>query len=132
MLNENILLNGIKNFLTFINDNWTTIIVIVSLIATLVKKIQSYLLKSDSEKIEIAKAQIKQAMLKLISDAEVDYENWNQAGSVKRSQVIQKIYKEYPAMSKIADQSAVVSWIDETINESLKELRKIVAQNKTE
>lgn len=126
------MLNGIQNFLQFINDNWTTIIVCISLAFAIYKKVKDYLSKSDDEKIEIAKVHIQQAMLKLITDAEVDYESWNQAGSIKRSQVIQKIFADYPILSKVADQDALIQWIDDTINESLKTLRKIVAENQDE
>lgn len=67
--------------------------------------------------------------MKLISDAEVDYEDWNKAGSIKRAQVIQKIFTDYPVLSKVANQEELIKWIDTMIDESLKELRKIVAQN---
>lgn len=126
------MIDGIKNFLMFLNDNWTSIAVILGLIAGLYQKVRTYLKQSDAQKIEAAKAQIRAAMLKLISDAEVDYESWNQAGSVKRSQVIQRIFQDYPILSRAVDQEDVIAWIDEQINASLKELRKIVAKNKTE
>lgn len=126
------MLDGIKNFLMFLNDNWTSIAVILGLAAGVLQKVKTYLKQSNDQKIETAKAQIRAAMLKLISDAEVDYESWNQAGSVKRSQVIQRIFQDYPILSKAVDQEAVIAWIDEQINASLKELRKIVAKNKTE
>ena len=45
------MLHGIQNFLQLINDNWTTIIVIIGLLIGLFKKIQGYLSKSDEEKI---------------------------------------------------------------------------------
>lgn len=122
-------LDGIKNFLTFINNNWTTITVIISLLITLYKKIMAYMKQSQEKKIEIAKTQLSQTILKFITDAEVDYENWNKAGSVKRSQVIKQIYTEYPILSKVVDQEALIAWIDELINNALKELRKIVAEN---
>lgn len=124
------MLNGIKNFLSFVNDNWTTIVVIISLIVALVRKIKAYVEQSDDKKIAIAKAQIKEAILKLITDAEVDYEDWNKAGSIKRSQVIQMIFREYPILSKIVDQEALIAWIDDQIDNALKELRKVVAENK--
>lgn len=123
------ILDGIKNFLTFINNNWTTITVIISLLFTLYKKIMAYMKQSQEKKIEIAKTQLSQTILKFITDAEVDYENWNKAGSVKRSQVIQRIYTEYPILSKVVDQEALIAWIDDLINNALKELRKIVAEN---
>lgn len=126
------MLDGIKNFLLFLNDNWTSIAVILGLIAGLYQKIKIYIKQSDAQKIEAAKVRISAVVLKLISDAEVDYESWNQAGSIKRSQVIQRIFQDYPILSKAVDQEAVIAWIDDQINGSLKELRKIVAQNKAE
>ena len=126
------MLDGIKNFLLFLNDNWTSIAVILGLIAGLYQKVKTYIKQSDAQKIEAAKVRISAVVLKLISDAEVDYESWNQAGSIKRSQVIQRIFQDYPILSKAVDQEAVIAWIDDQINGSLKELRKIVAQNKAE
>ena len=123
------MLNGIQNFLQFINDNWISIIIIISLIIAIIQKIKRYFSKSNDEKISTAKSQIKEVILKLITDAEIDYENWNKAGSIKRSQVIQKIFEKYPILTKISNQTEIIEWIDETINISLKELRKIVAEN---
>lgn len=116
----------------FINDNWTAIIVIASLIFALYQKIKGLFKKDKDVRFDVAKAQIKETMLKLITDAEMDYNEMAKAGSVKRSQVIRKIFEEYPILSKVTDQEAVVKFIDETINESLKTLRKIVAENKVE
>lgn len=126
------MLNGIQNFLQFVNNNWTTIVIIISLLVALYTKIKSFASKSTEEKIEVAKKQIREICLKLITDAEIDYENWNKAGSIKRAQVIQKIFAEYPVLARVTDQEALVAWIDETINESLKELRKIVIENTQE
>lgn len=123
------MLDGIKNFLQFINDNWTSVIIIISLIIAIVQKIKSYLSKSNDEKIALAKSQIKEVILKLISDAEVDYEDWNKAGSIKRAQVIQKIFTDYPVLSKVTNQEELIKWIDSMIDESLKVFRKIVVQN---
>ena len=123
-------LTGLQNFLNIINDNWTTILVCAGLIVGIVKKTQDYLSKSDDEKIEIAKAQIKQVFLKKISDAEVDYEEWNKAGSIKRSQVITEIYKEYPILSKVVDQTELTKYIDDAIDDALVELRKVIDSNK--
>lgn len=78
-------MKGLQHFLEFINENWTTIAVCIGLIIGFITKVKNFLEKSDEEKIEIAKKQIRETMLKMISDAEVDYENWNKAGSIKRA-----------------------------------------------
>ena len=125
-------LNGLQNFLQLINDNWTTIIVIIGLALAIFKKAKSYFSKSDDEKIAIAKKQITETMLKMITDAEVDYEDWNKAGSIKRSQVIKEIFKEYPVLSKVTNQEEIIQFIDDAIDNSLKELRKTIEENKAE
>ena len=88
------MLNGIKNFLQIINDNWTLITVIIGLAIGVYQKIKAYAQKSDAEKIAIAKKQIRETMLKMVSDAECDYDEWNKSGKIKRSQVIKKISTE--------------------------------------
>ena len=123
------ILNGVRNFLSFINDNWTSIMVIIGLAIAVGKQVKDYFGKSTDEKIEIAKSQIKETILKMVTEAELDYEEWNKAGSIKRSQVIAHIYADYPILSKVVDQSALIAWIDETIDDSLGTLRDIVSNN---
>lgn len=123
------ILNGIKNFLSLINDNWTTILVIIGLLLALWKKIESYSKLSTDKKIEIAKKQISENILKLITQAEKDYAEWEKAGSIKRSEVISEIYKEYPILAKIVNQEELVKWIDEQIDNALPTLRDIIKQN---
>lgn len=120
-------MDGIQNFLSLINDNWTSVMVVIGLILAIYKKAKVYFSKSNDEKIAIAKAQIRERMLKMITDAEIDFEEWNQAGSIKRSQVIGEIFEKYPILSKSINQQKVISWIDEEIDNSLKTLRKVVA-----
>lgn len=124
-----IILNGLKNFLETVNDNWTTILVIIGLIIAIIKKIKNYVTKSDEEKIVIAKEQITQSILKLISEAEKDYSDWTKAGTIKRSQVIDTIYTKYPILSKVTDQESLINFIDEAIDNSLSTLRVLVQQN---
>lgn len=125
-----IILDGIKNFLEFVNSNWTSIAVVIGLAIAVTKKVVAYFSKSDEEKIEIAKNQIRETMLKLITDAEQDYEEWKLAGSIKRAQVIDEIFANYPILSKVTDQKELIAWIDDAIDDSLVTLRKIVEENK--
>lgn len=118
-------LYGIQNFLQFVNDNWTTVTIIIALIISIGKKAKDFFNKSDEEKIAIAKKQIEETMLKLITDAEVDYREWVKAGDIKRSQVITKIFEMYPILSKVTNQEEVVDWLDDIIDDSLKTMRYI-------
>ena len=128
-LDEVNIMDGIKNFLQLINENWTTICVILGLIIGIVQRVRVWIAQSDDEKIEYAKKQISETMLKFITTAELDFSDWKQAGEIKRAQVIKQIYADYPILEKVADQSVVIAWIDKEIDESLKTLRKIVKEN---
>lgn len=124
-------MEGLQKFLQLLNDNWTSILVCIGLVIGIVKKTQDYMSKSQDEKIEIAKKQIQTTILKMISDAEVDWREWSKAGSIKRAQVIKQIYEEYPILSKVVDQKALTEWIDEQIDSALDTLREIVKTNAT-
>ncbi len=124
-------MEGLQKFLQLLNDNWTSILVCIGLVIGIVKKTQDYMSKSQDEKIEIAKKQIQTTILKMISDAEVDWQEWSKAGSIKRAQVIKQIYEEYPILSKVVDQKALIEWIDEQIDSALDTLREIVKTNTT-
>lgn len=124
-------MEGLQKFLQLLNDNWTSILVCIGLVIGIVKKTQDYMSKSQDEKIEIAKKQIQTTILKMISDAEVDWQEWSKAGSIKRAQVIKQIYEEYPILSKVVDQKALTEWIDEQIDSALNTLREIVKTNAT-
>ena len=125
-------MKGLQNFLEFLNENYVSILVCLGLIIGLVKKVKDFLGKSDEEKIAIAKKQIHEAMLRMITSAEIDFEQWNKSGEIKRSQVIAEIYAKYPILSRAINQEELVAWMDEEINNSLKTLREIVKENKIE
>lgn len=122
-------MNGLQNFLQLLHDNWTTILVCAGLIVGIVQKTRSYFSKNNDEKIALAKEQLSQTILKMISDAEIDWKEWSSAGSIKRSQVIKQIYEEYPILSKVLEQDELVKWIDEQIDSALDTLRDVIKKN---
>ena len=126
------ILTGIKNFLEFVNNNWTMIASIITLGFVIAKKAKSYFSLSIDEQVKIAKEQIREIMLRLVTEAECDYYEWAKAGSIKRSQVIDEIFAMYPILSEITNQKEVIGWIDEMIDEALKEMRDIFEENKSE
>ena len=123
-------LHGIQNFLQYVNNNWTAIVVVIGLIIAIAKKVIGFLNRSDEEKIYIAKKQIQETMLKLVTDAEIDYLEWVSAGAVKRSQVIEKIFTMYPILSKVIDHDSLFEWIDELIDNALDIMREVFEKQK--
>lgn len=126
------MIDGLKNFLTLINDNWTTILVIVGLIIGIYQKIKKFLKDTDEAKIEFAKQQISNVVLKMITDAEKDYQQYAKAGEIKRSQVIKQIFDDYPVLERVVDQGALIALIDTEIDNALKTLREVIKETKKE
>ena len=90
-----VILNGIYNFLKFIESHWTLIAAIITLAVAIYRRAKAYFSKSLDEQLTIAKVQISETMLKWVTEAEKDYRQWSAAGSIKRSQVIDQIFREY-------------------------------------
>lgn len=125
-------MTAIENFLNYLSENWVMILVLIGAAFSIGKMISKYLSLSNEEKVEVAKKLIKEAMLKMITEAEIDFEEWNKSGSIKRSKVIADIYEKYPILSKAASQEEVIAFIDSEINNSLKTLREVLKENKKE
>lgn len=119
-------MTGIKYFLLFLNENWTLLLVCLGVLLSILQKTADFLAKTDEEKIAAAKEQIRQTILKLISDAEEDYADWNKSGSVKRAQVISQIFEQYPILSKAIRQEDLIAFIDAQIDQALVTLQKII------
>ena len=125
-----VILNGVTKFLTFVNDHWVLITTTIGLAIAVGNKVREYLNKSQEEKVEIAKTQINEVMLMLVTEAEQDYLEWTKAGAVKRSQVIDQVFAMYPILSSVTNQEEIIVWIDEAIDNALKTMRKIFEENK--
>lgn len=122
------ILNGIINFFTFVVNNWTGIAVIIGLAIGIFRKAKEYAGKTKEEKIAIAKRQIHEIALSLVTKAETDYTDWNKAGKIKRSEVITQIYDKYPVLKEVLNQEELVAYIDAEIDNALKNLEEVIAQ----
>lgn len=118
-------MQSIINLLHFLNDSWSMIIIIIGLGITLYKKVRSYMKLSTQQKVDIAWQQIEKSILKIVSDAELEWKEFKKAGQIKRSNVINTIYKDYPILNKVADQEEVINKIDELIDIALKEVVEV-------
>lgn len=127
------ILVGLKNFLDLINQNWTLITVIIGLGILVFKKLKNYLSLSEQEKIDLALSQIRITALKMVTDAEEEYDKWVKAGTIKRAEVIDVIFEKYPVLNKVTDRDSLIKTLDDIIDEALVEMRKVIEENtKTE
>lgn len=122
------ILIGLKNFLDFLDNNWTAITSVVIVAAGVYKKIDS-MKKADFEvQLESAKKVICETMLNRVCRAEDDYAEWVKAGAAKRAQVIDDVLATYPILMRVSDKDEIIAWLDGTINDSLKTMRKLVEE----
>ena len=122
-------MKGLQNFLFWLNENYMYILVCIGLIVLIVNKVKAFMSKSDDEKIQYATETIQEIMLKYVTTAELDYQEWAKSGSIKRAQVIDAIYQQYPILQKAVDQEAIIKMIDDAIDAALPSLRKIIEEN---
>lgn len=127
-------MNGLLNFLRLLEQNWTTIVAIVTLLFALYmkakKEINKWLVMTDAERQKETQEQIAKAkqaianyILSLVADAEI-YWDGTGLGPIKRAQVIEKIYKEYPILLEVVDQYELMRFIDEHIDLALEVVRE--------
>lgn len=129
-------MESLKNLLLWIYNNFAVIICCAGIAVGIYRKAKRYFSASTEEKkkqfdeaVEITKKKIKETMLKMVSESETKYKDWVKAGSLKRSEVIAKIYEDYPILSQVVDQSTLITYIDDAIDEALITLREILKDN---
>lgn len=119
---------GLVNLLKMVYENWTLIVVAIALIVKGIFWIKDFRNRSKEEQIEAVKEQIKNGILSMVTEAEKNYEDWNKAGTIKRSQVIERIYTQYPILALVVKQDELTAWIDSEIDTALGTLEQILAR----
>lgn len=124
-------MKSLENLLKFIIENWSQIVLILSLIMTIVVRAKAFFEdwknKTAEEKeelkkkaIEDAKAAVKAQILVAVSKAEVDWKDIDgKMGPTKRAQVIGEIFEKYPILTQIENKDEAIKYIDELIDKSL-------------
>lgn len=127
-------MNGILHFLKWIDYNWTLIVLAISLIFSIAFKAKiafnKWLKMTDEEKqkdleeqIEKTRQAIANYILSLVASAEEDWKGKG-LGSIKKAQVIEKIYKNYPILLEVKDQCELMKFFDEHIDLALETVRE--------
>ncbi len=120
-------MKSIELFINFVIENWTFIITLLSCLYLAFIKIKKWNSLSEEEKINTALTILRQQMLTYVAEAEKNFGTGT--GTLKRSQVIKKVYEDYPILNNVIDQDKLIKVLDEYIDESLVELRKLLENN---
>jgi hypothetical protein len=125
-------MTAIVNLLTFIDENWATIITIVGLLILLGKKAKEYSKLSDQEKVNIALKAVRSQLLEIMSEAEIAWDNYKKTGEIKKSKVFQVVYDKFPILKEYCDQDMIISEIGDMIDELKPEMDKIINKIESE
>ena len=128
-------MKSINNLLTWINENWASLVTIIILLLAVLTKIRNFYLdwknKTEQEKkeeiekaIKNAKIAIAENILSYVSEAEINWSAWIKMGDIKRSEVIKQLYVDYPILLQVVDQDELIKFIDDAINKALETVRE--------
>lgn len=120
-------MESIKTFLNFIINNWTFIITLLSCLYLGYTKLKKWNSLKEEEKVDVALKILREQMLSYVSAAEKEFGSGT--GRLKRSEVIKKIYKDYPVLNKVLNQEKLIKTLDDYIDESLIELKNLLQDN---
>lgn len=126
-------MEGIKNTLIIIEENWTNILIVLSCLFAIYRKVKKYINMNNEEK-EKEKEELKEetlkivktVLLKLMSEAEIEWNDFEKSGSIKRSQVIKELYNEFPILKEFTDQDKLLEIIDSMINEEKSKMDEVI------
>jgi hypothetical protein len=120
-------MESIKIFVEFVSTNWTFIITLLSCLYLGYIKIKKWNSLSEEEKIDATLKILREQMLSYVSEAEKEFGAGT--GKLKRSEVIKKIYKDFPYLNKVINQDKLIETLDSYIDDSLVELKKLLESN---
>lgn len=121
-------MNGIVNFLTFIKENWTTIITILGLLLWIGLKIKDYIKLSKEQKIEMALENAKKVCLSIVKTAEDIF--GSNTGKIKKSYVINELLNKYPILQEVTTREELEQELDKIIEDSLSQMKQILETKK--
>ena len=81
---------------------------------------------TKEQKVEAALKVVKAELLKLMSDAEIEWQDFNKSGEIKKSQVISEIYKKFPFLAEYISQDELIEKIGEMIEEQKAKMDEII------
>lgn len=121
-------MQGLKNTINFIIENWSNIIILACLIYGIILRVKKFHKLSEEEKVDAALTIVNKQLLKWMSDAELQWSDIKKSGELKKSEVITKIYDEFPNLKEFVDQDKLLQTISNMIDENMAQLNKVLVE----
>lgn len=109
-------------FITFIQEHWSTLLVVIAIVAAIVLFVVKFLKLSPEQQRE----RIRTALLAIVTEMEKQY--GPKTGSIKRSQAYIQLVKLFPVLTIFLSQETFDKLLDEALvilNASLESNKKV-------
>ena len=110
---------------TWLRDNWALIVISLVIIVDILQLVKKHLKKEQQEEIDNIIKKISTVIDRYVFVAEISRKGFKNAGTLKRSEVIEKLYNKYPELEDVANQEEVIEKIDNLIDKAVKNIDKI-------
>lgn len=121
-------MTSINNTLGLIENYWSMIIIIIALVVLTIEEVKKYKAMTREQRIEAALSVVKGELLKLMSDAEIEWSEYKKSGALKKSQVLKEIYTQFPFLQDYINQDELVTKITEMIDAEMENMNKILKE----
>jgi hypothetical protein len=105
---------------------WTYAVILIALIVGGINRYIAFTKLTKEQQVEAALSIVKTEVLKLMSDAEIEWEDYKKSGALKKSQVITNIYSEFPILKNVIDQDTLIAKIEELIDSEMENMNNII------
>lgn len=122
----------VNNIVNSLSNSLPTIIIVFAIIIGAVRTAIQYSKMTKEEKVNAALKVIKEELLKLMSDAEIEWEDYKKSGELKKSQVLKEIYSQFPFLATYIDQDTLVNKLYELIDNEMENMNKIINNTTTD
>lgn len=119
-------MTGITNLYNLFMNYWTYAVILIALIVGGINRYIAFTKLTKEQQVEAALSIVKTEVLKLMSDAEIEWEDYKKSGALKKSQVITNIYSEFPILKNVIDQDTLIAKIEELIDSEMENMNNII------
>ena len=122
----------VNNVVNSLSNSLPTIIIVIAIIIGAARMVIQYSKMTKEERVNTALKVIKEELLKLMSDAEIEWEDYKKSGELKKSQVLKEIYSQFPFLATYIDQDTLVNKLYELIDNEMENMNKIINNTTTD
>lgn len=120
-------MDKVINIINWALEHWISILAAIVCGMALIAKLRKWLDMDAEERFKSLRESVRLVMLALVTEAEKLYGGGT--GSLKRSYVLEQIFRMFPDIGKLISKETIVKMLDNMIDTALAELREMLETN---